>query len=203
MLALAPMSRGGGGSTACVRAICAIVVLDAGLLRRAYAYYAWRGCLSFALLGLGIATTWLLSVGPVSIVVNAVLLAFGSIQVALIGHDAGHLAVFKSTRANWMLGWVCWSLVLGVGFWYWYDRHNRHHASTNDLQADPDLQWASMVAYTEDAVRLRQRSRRGRWLVRWQAVLGPLYTLGLAFAFRVEAGRSPSASCVVDANSSS
>jgi len=106
------------------------------------------------------------------------------VQVALVGHDAGHLAIFRTMRANWLLGWVCWSLVLGIGFWYWYDRHNRHHANTNDLASDPDLQWAGLVAYTDDA--LHTRPRRMRWLIRHQALLGPIYTLGLAFAFRAE-----------------
>jgi fatty acid desaturase len=156
-------------------------VLAAGLLNRAYGYYAWRSGVSFVLLGMGIGAAFLL---PAPILFNSFLLAFGSVQVALVGHDAGHLAVFKSKRVNWMLGWVCWSVVLGIGFWYWYDRHNRHHANTNDLDGDPDLQWAGLVAYTDEA--LRTRPRRMRWVIRHQALLGPLYTLGLAFAFRAE-----------------
>jgi fatty acid desaturase len=159
-------------------------VIAAGLLERAYGYYAWRSATSFGLLCIGFATALVLPVAAWSVVVTGALLAFGSVQVALIGHDAGHLAVFRSARANWTLGWLCWSLTLGVGFWYWYDRHNRHHASTNDLTADPDLQWAGLVAYSDDA--LRSRPRRPRWLIRRQALLGPLYTLGLAFAFRAE-----------------
>jgi fatty acid desaturase len=159
-------------------------VTAAGLLDRAYSYYAWRSGLSFALLGIGMASAILVPVGPAWIGASSVLLAFGSVQVALVGHDAGHLAVFRSTRANWLLGWLCWSVVLGIGFWYWYDRHNRHHANTNDLAADPDLQWAGIVAYTEDV--LHTRRTRARWLIRHQALLGPLYTLGLAFAFRAE-----------------
>jgi fatty acid desaturase len=159
-------------------------VVAAGLLQRAYRYYAWRGGLSFLLLGVAVGAGLLLPAGPGAGLLAACLVAFGSIQVALVGHDAGHLAVFGSTRANWALGWVCWSLVLGVGFWYWYDRHTRHHARTNDLAADPDLQWAGLVAYSDAAV--RARPRRARWLIRRQAVLGPAYTLALAFAFRAE-----------------
>ncbi len=158
-------------------------VAAASLLDRAYGYYAWRTAVSYLLLGVGLAATWLL---PESgwMGLHSLLLAFGSVQVALIGHDAGHLAVFRGTYANWMLGWLCWSLVLGVGFWYWFDRHNRHHASTNDLAGDPDLRWAGLVAYSDDV--LSARPVRARWLVRHQALLGPIYTLGLAFAFRVE-----------------
>jgi fatty acid desaturase len=158
-------------------------VIEAGLLDRTYDYYACRSAASMAILGVAFASAWLLP-GSVWIVLCSLLLAFGSVQVALIGHDAGHLAVFTSTRANWILGSLCWSLVLGVGFWYWHDRHNRHHANTNDLAADPDLQWAGLVAYSDEV--LIARRARARWLIRHQALLGPIYTLGLAFAFRVE-----------------
>jgi fatty acid desaturase len=159
-------------------------VVAAGLLERAYLYYAWRGGVSFALLAFGAVVAGTLPMAAWSMPLESALLAFGSVQVALVGHDAGHLAVFKSARANWTLGWLCWTLTLGIGFWYWYDRHNRHHASTNDVSADPDLQWAGLVAYSDDlAMRPQTRSR---WLIRHQALLGPLLTLGLAFAFRAE-----------------
>jgi fatty acid desaturase len=158
-------------------------VAAAGLLDRTYGYYAWRSGVSFLLLGVGFASAWMLP-ATAWIGLHSALLAFGSVQVALVGHDAGHLAVFRSTRANWMLGWLCWTLVLGVGFAYWSDRHNRHHARTNDIAADPDLQWAGLVAYSDEI--LTARGRRARWLVEHQAVLGPIYTLGLAFAFRAE-----------------
>jgi fatty acid desaturase len=156
-------------------------VVRAGLLERAYAYYAWRGLASGAILAGGIAWALAQPGHPLP----AALVAFGSVQVALIGHDAGHLAVFESRRKNHALGWLAWTLVLGVGFGYWNDRHMRHHAATNDLAHDPDLQWAGLVSYTDEALQRRTRGLR-RWLMRYQVWLGPLYTLGLAFAFRAE-----------------
>jgi len=51
--------------------------------------------------------------------------------VALIGHDAGHLGVFRSARANWARPDLL-ELCTGIGFWYWYHRHNAHHGHTND-----------------------------------------------------------------------
>jgi len=175
----------GGAPVDLVRAYAELrlTAINAGLLSRAYGYYLWRTAVSFALLTVGVASVWLLP-GSQWTGVHSALLAFGSVQVALIGHDAGHLAVTRSARANLALGQLCWSLVLGIGFWYWYDRHNRHHANTNDVGADPDLQWAGLVAYSDNI--LRARPTRARWLIRYQAVLGPIYTLGLAFAFRAE-----------------
>ena len=107
-----------------------------------------------------------------------------AVEVALIGHDAGHLAVFKGAKPNWALGSLCWSLSVGISFWYWTDRHNRHHTATNDAAADPDLQWANVVAYSEEMV--AARPNRSSVLTRYQAILGPLYALFLPFAFRAE-----------------
>jgi fatty acid desaturase len=159
-------------------------VIEAGLLDRAPRYYALRSGASFLLLGSAIGVAMAV---PSWALLAAVAIAFGSVQVALIGHDAGHLAVFKDTGRNWALGTICWSLVLGISFWYWNDRHNRHHACTNDLGADPDVQWAGLVAYSLEAA--RSTSPRARWLARYQALLGPAYTLALPLAFRVEGWR--------------
>jgi fatty acid desaturase len=161
-------------------------IVGARLLERAYAYYLWRTSLSFLLFAAGIALPFVFANTPSApaLLLSAVAIAFGSIQVALIGHDAGHLAIFKSARANWALGSLCWSLSLGISFWYWTDRHTRHHTSTNDAAADPDLQWAGLVAYSEEIA--TARPNRSTWLTRYQAILGPLYTLFLPFAFRVE-----------------
>src|SRR5438067_8248477 len=160
------------------------VVVGAGLLDRAYAYYLWRASLSFLLFGTGIALPFVFAPSPPALLASGLAIAFGSVQVALIGHDAGHRAIFKTTRANAALGSVCWSLSLGISFWYWTDRHTRHHTCTNDAAADPDLQWAGLVAYSHDIA--SARPNRPSWLLRYQAILGPLYTLFLPFAFRVE-----------------
>ncbi|MCA1644845.1 MAG: acyl-CoA desaturase [Chloroflexi bacterium] len=159
-------------------------IVGAALLERAYAYYFWRASLSFLLFAGGLGLPFILVPSAPALLISALAIAFGSIQVALIGHDAGHLAIFKSARANGALGALCWSLSLGISFWYWTDRHTRHHTSTNDAAADPDLQWAGLVAYAEEIV--TARPNRSTWLTRYQAILGPLYTLFLPFAFRVE-----------------
>jgi fatty acid desaturase len=89
------------------------------------------------ILGVALAPSGLSSTLSLAVV----LIALGSIQVALVGHDAGHEAVFTSHRANARLGRLCWSFVLGISFWYWNDRHTRHHAHPNELASDPDVQW--------------------------------------------------------------
>jgi fatty acid desaturase len=159
-------------------------VADQRLLDRAYGYYALRAGTSFALLGVALLAPFAVPRTPLPAVLCALLIGFSSIQVALIGHDAGHHAVFQRSGANWALGSVCWSLCTGISFWWWYDRHNRHHARTNDVSGDPDLQWAGLVDYSEGTLRARAGWRR--WLSRYQALLAPVYVLFLPFAFRAE-----------------
>ena len=111
-------------------------VVAAGLLRRSYAYYTWRTALSVAILIGGI---FLAAYVPA---LAAIVIAFGCVQVALVGHDAGHQAVFASRRANAALGALCWTAAVGISFHYWNDRHNRHHATPNHVTLDPDLKWS-------------------------------------------------------------
>ncbi|WP_433262102.1 fatty acid desaturase family protein [Micromonospora vinacea] len=65
----------------------------------------------------------------------AVLLA----QLAFLGHDAGHRQIFRSRRANDVLGMVCANLVTGISYGWWVDKHNRHHAHPNTEGRDPDI----------------------------------------------------------------
>ncbi len=109
-------------------------VSGAGLLEPTYGYYLRQGVYCFALLTLGITIGCRV---PVLVALAAVLIAIGSVQFGFLGHDAGHRAVFRSTALNVILGAVCWSVVLGIGLWYWNHRHLRHHARVNDLEADP------------------------------------------------------------------
>ncbi len=150
-----------------------VIAVD-GLLQRRYAYYAWRTLISYAFLALGLVLPFIFPQIIVSVLAGA-LIGFGMVQVGLIGHDAGHLQVFRSTAKNWTLGLLTWNLSLGVSFWYWQDRHLRHHANTNDVERDPDLAGGGLVAYSEEEA----RTRRGwsRTFAKYQAYVAPLFIL--------------------------
>jgi fatty acid desaturase len=117
-------------------------VREARLLDRAYADYAWRTAVAFGILACGVL---LAGSAPAA---SAVLIAFGSVQVGLIGHDAGHNAVFETPQANHKLGLLCWTFAVGVSFAYWTDRHTRHHLNPNDAALDPDVAWDFAAALT-------------------------------------------------------
>ena len=159
-------------------------VVAAGLLDRAYGYYLLRAGSCLALLGAAIALAVAVPAEPGWVALGAGVLAFCVVQVALIGHDAGHQEVFRSGRRNQALGLLCWSLVTGVAFWYWNDRHNAHHGHTNDPANDPDIQGGGLLAFTEEEA----RGRTG-WRLLAARHQGPLIVLAaglLAFWFRLE-----------------
>jgi fatty acid desaturase len=162
-------------------------ITRAGLLDRAYGYYALRILFTYAMFATALALPF---VAPATFgwsVGAALLIGFASVQVSMVGHDAGHLAVFKSARANFGLGLISMSLSLGVGFWYWCDRHNRHHAHTNAVEDDPDLAGSGLIAFSEEEARTRRGWRRA--IAKHQAkfsILFLIFQLILVFAFRIE-----------------
>ena len=160
-------------------------IARAGLLERRYGYYLWRALASYGILALGLVLPFVNS-NRVASVAAGLLIGFGLVQVGLIGHDAGHLQIFRGTRKNWFIGLLAWTVTSGVAFWYWYDRHTRHHANTNDVQRDPDLAGGGMVAYSAEEA--QARSGWSRTFAKYQAYLAPLFLLFLMiFVFYMQA----------------
>src|SRR5580765_2399054 len=135
-------------------------VRAAGLLDRRPLHYAIRG-----LLTLGFYAAACLSIVRVGDswfqLLNAAVLALAFAQVAFLGHDAGHQAIFTSQRANDVLGRTLANLLSGLSYGWWVDTHNRHHANPNQESADPDIS-DGVIAFTEG-----QASRRARELSRF------------------------------------
>ncbi|MEK6853948.1 MAG: acyl-CoA desaturase, partial [Nanoarchaeota archaeon] len=76
-------------------------------------------------------------------------LVFAFLQFAGLGHDAGHQAIFSSRKWNDISGQAVLSLFCGIGYNYWVDRHNSHHANPNHEGKDPDLE---VFALTDKAI---------------------------------------------------
>jgi fatty acid desaturase len=142
-------------------------VRQAGLLERHPRYYLWRiagtaaalvgGWAAFILVG---NSWWQLAL--------AAFLAVVYTQVSFLGHDAGHLQIFRSRRANYVTGILHGNLAIGLSYGWWVRKHNRHHAHPNTEGADPDI-GAGALAFTAD----QARASRGpaRLMYRYQAYL--------------------------------
>ena len=88
-------------------------VRQAGLLDRRLRYYAWKISLTAAALVLGWAAFAVIGDSWWQVAV-AVFLAAALAQVGFLTHDAGHSQVFRSRRANVVLGFACGNLGTGL-----------------------------------------------------------------------------------------
>jgi fatty acid desaturase len=142
-------------------------IRQTGLLDRRLRYYAGKitvtavalaaGWAAFALAG---DSWWQLCVAAFLAVVFA--------QIGFLGHDAGHQQVFRSRRANYVLGVLCGNLAIGLSYGWWTSKHNRHHANPNTEGADPDIE-IGVLAFSGG--RARASSGVQRLIFRYQAYL--------------------------------
>ncbi len=99
----------------------------------------------------------------------AAALGLASTQLAFLGHDGGHQQVFRSRRANDLIGLLIGDLLVGLSFGWWLDKHNRHHANPNHEEHDPDI-GESVLAFTTAHIAARTGGLY-RLIARYQAWL--------------------------------
>ena len=142
------------------------VIYQQGLMERQLGYYAPKIILTLSLLTLSIAFL-IVADGLWLQLLNAAFLAFVFAQLSFIGHDAGHLQIFHSSRKNEVVGLIV-SLLLGVDRSWWVTKHNRHHAYPNNVDLDPDADFPILAFTSEQAVR---KMGLYRLIVKYQSYL--------------------------------
>jgi fatty acid desaturase len=142
-------------------------VKQAGLLERRRGWYGAKIAVNLALLAAGWAAFAILGASWWQLLVAAYL-AVVSTQLAFVGHDAGHRQLFRSRRANDLVGLAHANLGVGVSFDWWVGKHNRHHTNPNHEDLDPDIS-ITALAFTDD----QARSKHGlvRLIARYQGWL--------------------------------
>jgi fatty acid desaturase len=98
----------------------------------------------------------------------AAYLAVVFTQLAFVGHDAGHRQIFRSRRANNLVGLVHANLLVGISFGWWVAKHDRHHSNPNHEDLDPDIDIPALAFTTGQA---RDRQGLARVVARYQAFL--------------------------------
>ncbi|QUX31869.1 acyl-CoA desaturase [Nocardiopsis akebiae] len=163
-------------------AVLSRAVDGSGLLRRRPGHYALRIAVTLSLLA-AVWTAFVL-IGPSWWqMVTAAVLAVLFTQTAFIGHDAGHQQISASQRVNRLIGRVHGNLLVGLGFGWWVDKHDRHHAHPNHEGRDPDIAGTALAFSREQA--LTRRRGPARWLARGQAWL--FFPMLLLEAFHLHA----------------
>ncbi len=140
-------------------------VQAAGLMKRRYGFYwSWMGASVLALAGifvgmllLGDSWLQLLLAGALGLVMS---------QLGFLGHEAAHRQMFRSPHWNEWAARVLSTLLVGLSYGWWMNKHNRHHGNPNRLGKDPDID-AQVVVFTADAA-----NARPRWLARLTPIQG-------------------------------
>jgi fatty acid desaturase len=142
-------------------------VKQAGLLDRRHGYYTAKIGLNLALLAAGGAAFVLLGDSWWQLL-TAAYLAVVFTQIAFVGHDAGHRQIFRSRRANNLVGLVHANLLVGISFGWWVAKHDRHHSNPNHEDLDPDIDIPALAFTAGQA-----SGKRGfaRVVARYQAFL--------------------------------
>ncbi|MEU4387820.1 acyl-CoA desaturase [Promicromonospora sp. NPDC023805] len=146
----------------------------AGLMGRRVGWYAARA--AFLAAGLALAFTLLLTLGDTwwQLLV-AVLFGIVFTQGAFLGHDAGHLQIFRSGRHNEWAARIVANLVVGLSHGWWARKHNKHHGNPNVIGKDGDIATGTLVFVPGEEV---GRTGFMRWFTRRQGWLFfPLLTL--------------------------
>lgn len=141
-------------------------VRDAGLLAKAPGYLFAKMALNAVLLAIGIAVLFATDHWWVQ-VLNALYLGFVFGQFGFIAHDAGHRQAFATPRQNDVAGLIHTTLLIGMGYGWWLEKHNAHHAHPNEIDMDPDID-IPVLAFSEEAA--LEKKGIARAIVRHQHV---------------------------------
>ncbi len=144
----------------------AVQIRDAGLLNRRPDYYSVKIVLTLAAFAAGWAALFVVGNSWVTLALAAFMGVMFT-QLGFIGHDAGHQQVFRSRRANRLLGLTVGNLLIGLSFGWWVSKHNAHHAHPNQIGRDPDIGEGFVVPNGADGI----AGGIARLMTRWQAQL--------------------------------
>ena len=144
-------------------------IREAGLLERRPGYYSVKIGLTLAAYGAGFAGLALIGNSWIALAMAA-FLGLMFTQLGFVGHDAGHHEVFRTRRANRLLGLAVGNVLIGMSFGWWVPKHSAHHAHPNEVGRDPDISYGP----APPAAKGESPSTQGRvecFLARWQAPL--------------------------------
>ena len=141
-------------------------VIENHILDKAYAYYS---ILIILVLISFFGSIYLLYRITNPIIVLGVSLFFACVVAQIMGliHDAGHRSIAKSVKINNAIGHF-FSFLLGSLFEQWRPSHDRHHAHTNEHDADPDIN-IPLLSFTRE--RAKERIGWQRLAIPYQAFI--------------------------------
>ena len=96
-------------------------------------------------------------------------------MAGFLAHDAAHLQIFASSKANEWTGRIVGNLFVGLSYGWWMNKHGKHHANPNKIGSDLDIA-AGVVVFDPDSA--LERRGLARWFAAHQGwFFFPLLTL--------------------------
>jgi len=124
------------------------VIRESGLLRRApWFYVLLMSGLGLALVGSGVAFVMLGDSWLQLLIAAGLGILFT--QFAFFSHEAAHRQVLASGPANDRVGRLVGTVLVGMSYSWWMNKHTRHHANPNQVGKDPDIA-GDIIAFTDE-----------------------------------------------------
>ncbi len=139
-----------------------------GLLEKQPRYYVSRIALLSALLAVALVFFFTVHIWWLQLF-NAVFLAFMWTQIGLLSHEAAHRQMFRHSWQHDLVSLIGGTLIIGMSYGWWLEKHNAHHSHPNQVDTDPDLQ-IPFLEFT-GTVDLASMSAFRRLIVKYQAWL--------------------------------
>jgi len=87
--------------------------------------------------------------GKVSLVLGSIMIGLFFENIAFMGHDAGHGSISGDIHIDAWLGFILGNFLTGIDIGWWKSTHYSHHAATNAIHDDPDIQHMPLLCFEE------------------------------------------------------
>jgi len=84
--------------------------------------------------------------------IGALIVGTAYQQLGWLGHDYSHQQVFKNRSLNNFMAYITGTVMSGYSVNWWKERHNSHHAITNVLEGDPDVDNLPLFVWSKDDI---------------------------------------------------
>jgi fatty acid desaturase len=121
------------------------VINDSGIIEQAPIYGKINIMFSIILY-----VTWILLIWNIPIFLSVIYFYLLFVQFGYISHDLTHQQYFKKQKTNTFFSYIIGSLLFGMWYYWWLDKHNiKHHTYTNSDIHDNDIREADHIFIDE------------------------------------------------------
>jgi len=108
-------------------------------------------------------------------IISAVILGLFFQQSGWLSHDYGHHQVFKNRYINNIMLFLFGNILQGFSATWWKERHNAHHALTNILDNDPDVDNLPLFLWSQKELDKIPKDSFTFKLLQYQAYYFPIF----------------------------